>query len=158
MPSRLAELVQRPLDRTVDPVPQDMALEVRMAIDEQSSMDELDAIGHRVPLTCPECGGTLWEMPAGKALRFRCHVGHAYNERTLEAEQSGQVESALWAALRSLEERERLAQRLSAQAHARGHARSAAFHREAARAAASHAAVLRALLGGARGVVGETRA
>src|SRR5437660_1668092 len=29
--------------------------------------------------TCPECGGSLWQVDEAKLIRFRCHVGHAYN-------------------------------------------------------------------------------
>jgi two-component system chemotaxis response regulator CheB len=30
------------------------------------------------PLTCPDCGGGLWEMNDTRPLRYRCHTGHAY--------------------------------------------------------------------------------
>src|SRR5262249_23748837 len=34
-------------------------------------------------LTCPECGGTLWELEEGKVLRFRCHTGHSFSVESL---------------------------------------------------------------------------
>ena len=38
-------------------------------------------------LTCPECGGALWEQQEGELIRFRCHVGHAYSAESMQAEQ-----------------------------------------------------------------------
>lgn len=69
------------------------------------------------PFTCPECGGALWEVSSeGRLLRYRCHVGHGYTGEALEAEQAQEVESALWTALRSLEESAAIRRRLAEQA------------------------------------------
>jgi two-component system, chemotaxis family, protein-glutamate methylesterase/glutaminase len=74
-------------------------------------------------LTCPECGGALWEQQEGEIIRFRCHVGHAYSAESMQAEQAVALEAALWSALRSLEERadffRRLARRGSQQTRTR---------------------------------------
>ena len=35
---------------------------------------------------CPECGGALWQLDDPGLVRFRCHVGHAYNGEVLLAE------------------------------------------------------------------------
>src|SRR4051795_11755056 len=56
-------------------------------------------------LTCPECGGALWEHEEGGALRYACHVGHAYSLSSLVEEQGRGLEMTLWSAVRSLEER-----------------------------------------------------
>ena len=110
-----------------------------------SSMEELDTIGERVPFTCPECGGNLWEMENGGP-RYRCHNGHAYSLQTLADEQAIHVEAAIWAALRRLEESERVAQKMATHARLRGNDRSAAYHTDMARSSATHAATLRRLL------------
>jgi two-component system chemotaxis response regulator CheB len=123
-----------------------MEAEVRMSAGNDSSMGELDTIGQRVPLTCPECGGALWEMQEAGP-RFRCHTGHAYSIATLADEQSVQVEAALWAALRRLEESERVSQRMSSYARVRGNESLAAYHADIASGTAAHAATLRQLLG-----------
>src|SRR5581483_1706827 len=35
--------------------------------------------GERSVFSCPECGGALWQVDEAELVRFRCHVGHAYN-------------------------------------------------------------------------------
>jgi two-component system, chemotaxis family, protein-glutamate methylesterase/glutaminase len=143
---RLVQLVGQPVPEVIDAVSRDMSHEVRMAAEGDSEMEELDQLGRRVPFTCPECGGAMWELDDGGGPRFRCHVGHAYSMQTFASEQSTRVEAALWAALRGLEEKERLARRLAEQAARRGNESSAAFHGDAALASANHANVLRGML------------
>ncbi|HEY1325655.1 MAG TPA: chemotaxis protein CheB [Casimicrobiaceae bacterium] len=106
-----------------------MELEVNMASQTTATMDQLDRLGARSELTCPECGGALWEMQQPPP-RFRCHVGHAYSLRTLIAAQGDRVESALWAGLRGIEESEALAQRLRDSARERGHEHSVRLYEE----------------------------
>jgi two-component system chemotaxis response regulator CheB len=36
--------------------------------------------------SCPECGGTLWELQEGNGFRFRCHTGHGFTPEILLAE------------------------------------------------------------------------
>jgi two-component system, chemotaxis family, protein-glutamate methylesterase/glutaminase len=64
-------------------------------------------------LTCPECGGAIWEHQDGDVVRFMCHVGHAYSLESMQTEQGRALEAALWIALRSLEEREDLFRRMA---------------------------------------------
>ncbi len=135
------------------PAPVSIAAEARRIEQNDSSMAELDTLGQRVPLTCPECGGALWAIQEAGP-RFRCHTGHAYSLATLADEQSMQVEAALWAALRRLEESERVAQRMASYARVRGNASLAAYHADIASGTAAHAAMLRQLLG-AHAVPGE---
>lgn len=70
---------------------------------------------------CPDCGGVLWEIEDDGFLRFRCRVGHAYTARHLSAEQRHAVETALWAALRALEESASLYHRQAERAELSGH-------------------------------------
>ncbi|HEX6457767.1 MAG TPA: chemotaxis protein CheB [Thermoleophilaceae bacterium] len=72
--------------------------------------------GDLTPLTCPECGGALWEHQEGDLIRFRCHVGHSYTAETMQNEQGRSLEAALWSALRSLQEREDLFRRMARRA------------------------------------------
>ena len=64
-------------------------------------------------LTCPECGGALWEQQDGPSLRFACHVGHAYSVASLVEEQGRALETTLWSAVRALEERADMHRRLA---------------------------------------------
>jgi two-component system, chemotaxis family, protein-glutamate methylesterase/glutaminase len=76
--------------------------------------------GPPAPLTCPDCGGTLWELVSGNLVRYRCHVGHAYTSDSMVAAQANVLESALWSALRALEEKAELSRRLAGRIRQRG--------------------------------------
>jgi two-component system, chemotaxis family, protein-glutamate methylesterase/glutaminase len=62
---------------------------------------------------CPECHGTLWELKDKKLVRFRCRVGHSYGMESLARELSDSSETALWAAMRALEEKAAMQRRLA---------------------------------------------
>ncbi|HVK11155.1 MAG TPA: chemotaxis protein CheB [Gemmataceae bacterium] len=70
--------------------------------------------------TCPECGGSLWQVDEAGLVRFRCHVGHAYNGEALLAEQSLALEAALWTAVRTFKEKSVLARQLAVAEVAKG--------------------------------------
>jgi two-component system, chemotaxis family, protein-glutamate methylesterase/glutaminase len=70
-------------------------------------------------LTCPDCGGALWQVHEGSLVRLQCRVGHTFSPESLLASQADSLESALWAALRTLEERAELLARMSARARQR---------------------------------------
>lgn len=55
-------------------------------------------------LTCPECGGALWERDEQGMLFYRCHVGHSYTAQSMAAEHGELLEQTLWEALRMFEE------------------------------------------------------
>ncbi|MBV9328882.1 MAG: chemotaxis protein CheB [Chloroflexi bacterium] len=93
-------------------------------------------------LTCPECHGSLWELPDGKSFRYECRVGHAYGPDALLSEQGEAVEAALWSAINSLQERAATFRRL--QTSASGGAYPA--YAERAELTERHAATLLRLL------------
>ena len=70
-------------------------------------------LGQRAEVVCPICEGVLTEAQPGVFQHFRCHVGHAFTLESLVSEQSEQMERALWAAVRVLEESAALARRVS---------------------------------------------
>jgi len=79
--------------------------------------------------TCPDCGGPLYHAPKDAADSYDCLVGHRWSPESLLEEQAGSVERAMWLAIRSLDERRRLTERLAASARRRGNPISAArFH------------------------------
>jgi two-component system chemotaxis response regulator CheB len=102
--------------------------------------------GNRTVLTCPECGGVIWELQEGELIRFRCHVGHAYSADSLLLEQGEALEAALWTAVRALEERAALLGRLAAQAAERDSQHTASRFREQSQAAERQADVIRRVL------------
>ncbi len=65
-------------------------------------------------LTCPDCRGTIWEVPYGNRSEFRCRVGHTFSARTMLAEHLATQERALYSAIVALEEGASLANRLAA--------------------------------------------
>jgi two-component system chemotaxis response regulator CheB len=81
------------------------AIELEIAATGCSSPRELEQLGHRTSMTCPECGGVIWRIGEGSPLRYRCHTGHAFSAMSLESQQSTGAEDALWAAVRRLEEK-----------------------------------------------------
>lgn len=105
--STLVALMQREQVTTDNELQDWIAVENRM-FDEGAAMEDMDRIGSRAALTCPECGGAIWEIRQGQPLRYRCHTGHAFTARVLEALQGGEAEEALWAAVRALREQEQL--------------------------------------------------
>jgi two-component system chemotaxis response regulator CheB len=62
---------------------------------------------------CPACGGGLYEVESNPMPRFRCRVGHAWSPESLLEEQAVSTESALWMALRALEEKSALSRRMA---------------------------------------------
>jgi len=70
--------------------------------------------------TCPDCGGTLWQVNEGNVLQFRCHVGHVYTAEGIIQEQSEALERSLWFAVRTLVDKSLLLRQLAARAHQRG--------------------------------------
>jgi len=103
--------------------------------------------GENVGLTCPECQGAIWVTSDGATESFRCRVGHEYTEESFAAADSARVETALWTALRALEERAALQRRMAARARDRGQRLRADSYERGAAAATENAVVLRDLLG-----------
>lgn len=97
-------------------------------------------------ITCPDCGGALWEIRDGNLIRYRCHVGHQYSPESLESGQREAVEGALWSAVRALEEQADLRQRMAERAERAGLKVIHDQFAEAARTSHGHASAIRELL------------
>ena len=99
--------------RQKEPEPQNPA--------EETDVEEMEeTFGPPSGLTCPDCGGALWEIKNGELSRYRCHVGHQYTTDGLDAGQQEAVENALWSAVRVLEEHADLRNRMASRADAAG--------------------------------------
>lgn len=87
----------------------------------ETSVEEMvEALGLPSGLTCPDCGGALWEVQDSKLVRYRCHVGHQFTPEALDSAQRDEVEGALWGAVRVLEEHSELRKRMAQTAEVRG--------------------------------------
>lgn len=151
----LAALAGQPVEPS--PIPHDVAVEARISAGGVHEPGALDALGEPVPLTCPECGGTLWGVDEGGALVYRCHTGHAASPRALLDSQSEVIERALWVAVRALVERVGTLERLAADAGHRGASAVAAEYHRRAREAGEHAEQARGFLLSLRPPRGEPR-
>ncbi|HVE80271.1 MAG TPA: chemotaxis protein CheB [Gemmatimonadaceae bacterium] len=117
----LDRLAREPADQAgAFPVPDDIRRETDAAALEPREVHADQHAGHPSGFGCPDCGGALWELREGELVRFRCRVGHAWSGDSLLAEQRGGLETALWTALRALEENASLALRLLERAKKRG--------------------------------------
>jgi len=89
-------------------IPEDLKTEAAIAERVVGNTEEVDKIGRLVPLTCPDCGGNLWEVEHGQVLRYRCHTGHSFTGESLLKNSQHNLEETLWVALRMMEERKNL--------------------------------------------------
>ncbi|MGK5554257.1 chemotaxis protein CheB [Actinomadura kijaniata] len=98
-------------------------------------------------LTCPECGGPLYDrpMPAGTT-RLECRIGHGWSPRTLLESQGRAMERALSMAVTQLTERAILTRRLAEAATERGHRVSRDLFDEKARQAEDAVETLQRML------------
>ncbi|WP_410673988.1 chemotaxis protein CheB [Amycolatopsis sp. cmx-4-68] len=69
--------------------------------------------------TCPDCQGALMEVDA--AGQYRCRIGHAWSAEALLGAHDTEFQRALWTALRSLDEKAALAERLRQNSEHRNH-------------------------------------
>jgi two-component system chemotaxis response regulator CheB len=141
----LVELAGQPVGATPS-IPDRLLHELANFQGTRQPMEHLDAIGRPSVFTCPECDGVLWELADTQPPRFRCHTGHAFSLRSLDADQRGSTEDAIWAAMRALQERAQLLRRLADSA-APGEAEAIhARWASEADAAAEHAKRLKAII------------
>jgi two-component system chemotaxis response regulator CheB len=141
----LLALMEQPAQAFRAPPPL-LLREHQLSLGEGDPMDHLDAIGQRSRLVCPECRGILWELSGARPRRFRCHTGHAFTLRSLDALHATGTDQAVWGALRALQEREALLQLLTDDSRERGDDAETARLEEEARHVAQHAAHLLAFV------------
>jgi two-component system, chemotaxis family, protein-glutamate methylesterase/glutaminase len=118
--SRLLDtLVRQPAGDPIA-VPDSWRYEVEIARNGRASMKKMDQLGQRSVLTCPDCGGIMWELKDGDMSRYRCHIGHAYTEETITSGVDERLKRAMATALRALNERVALVSKLQDDAGERG--------------------------------------
>lgn len=121
MPGLLDKLAHHPAGEAMF-CPESMKFEVEVAKGARAGMKDMDKIGRRSVLTCPDCNGVMWEIDADADVHYRCHVGHAYSAETMNLALDDNLCRAL---LRALEERVAPTEKLRNQAGQRGHKQTA---------------------------------
>jgi len=147
----LVKLAAEPVEEGVDqPVDDEMQQEADIAELDFAALRIGDKPGHPSRFSCPECQGVLWEIDDENIVRFRCRVGHAYSPETLLAEQGDQVEVAIWAGLRALEENAALISRMAKRMREKGNEKVATRFDERAGDAIRRAETLRQMILGGK--------
>ena len=113
---RLAETLLALVNQPAGPwpaAPAQIACEQAISIGVGNPMEHLNTIGKPSCFACPDCDGVLWEIEASRPKRYRCHTGHGYSLRSLVHTQQMATDHALWAAIRALQDREKLLRTLA---------------------------------------------
>ncbi|MEE2852178.1 MAG: chemotaxis protein CheB [Actinomycetota bacterium] len=91
-----------------------MELENRIAMMSRFATDfDTEKLGPPSGYTCPDCNGSLISISEAN---FRCHVGHAWTAEALLGARDAELEGALWIAVRSLQEKAKLARDMAGKA------------------------------------------
>jgi two-component system, chemotaxis family, protein-glutamate methylesterase/glutaminase len=107
----LKKLSQREIGKSTMEPDVGMELENRIAMMSRYATDfDTQELGPPSGYTCPDCNGSLVLVGENN---FRCRVGHAWTPDALLAARDGEIEGALWIALRSLQEKAKLARKLA---------------------------------------------
>jgi two-component system, chemotaxis family, protein-glutamate methylesterase/glutaminase len=144
IPSKLASLVNMQVKQNNnEQVPEVMEYESGIAELSATRLHSKDKPGKPSEYVCPDCGGGLWELRENDMFRFRCRTGHAYSPETLLAKQSESLEDALWIAIRALEEKASLANRMAKRMRSRNQNLSAQRLEQEALEAEQRAEIIR---------------
>ncbi|MEZ4731199.1 MAG: chemotaxis protein CheB [Caldilineaceae bacterium] len=110
----LEELARTPLAEEGEaPMSEALAIETRIALEDNALESGVLQLGKPSLYTCPECHGVLMQIEEGELVRFRCHTGHAYSQETLLAEIDEMIEAGLWNAVRTMDEKALLLRRMA---------------------------------------------
>jgi two-component system chemotaxis response regulator CheB len=143
----LLRLVGQEVDLDAAPPPSPLLREeTHMADLHPDEASSTDRPGQPAGLSCPDCGGGLFVLPDDRILRFRCRVGHGWTGESLAVQQGTATETALWMALRALEEKAALTRDLSVRAAERGRPLSASAFEQQRQEAEQASLLVRELL------------
>jgi two-component system chemotaxis response regulator CheB len=126
-------------------VPPELALEQAALTTSEAGSPVVSRLGEPTALTCPECGGPLRKLSDGVE-RYRCYTGHGFTTRALLQDQGRHIERALWAGVRSMEERGNTLLTLARDSRHAGRTRSALDLEREAGQMREHAQALRTIL------------
>jgi len=119
----------------------EIAERVAIGIDDVTALD-----GERSAYSCPECGGALWEIKNGDVTRFRCHTGHMFSAEELQEAKRKELENTFWVALRILEERRNLLNKMAEEERSKGWVKSSGNKQRRAEELETHIKRLKEIL------------
>ena len=130
----LSRLVREPFDGSPTmPSPNRTTHEDDVSLGAGEVIEHLRAVGSPSTYSCPDCGGTLWQVAGAAPHRYVCHTGHAFTLESLRSAQSVATDAALWSAIRALQEQRHLAlQALDVAIHAGEDKRASTLREKAA--------------------------
>lgn len=107
----IGELATRDIAETVSAPDAAMALENEIAMSGSVGNHlNVERLGPPSGFTCPDCHGSLQAVADGN---FRCHIGHAWSGEALLTARDHEIQGALSVAVRSLQDKARLARQLA---------------------------------------------
>ncbi len=121
---------------------EDLRLEVEIAAGARLGSDKLRQIATPSPLSCPDCHGVLSEVSGSRPLRYRCQIGHAHTAESLAA-RIDEVDEAVRVAMRVMEERVTLVERMALDARQTGRTAVAELYEARAEEYRRYASTLR---------------
>jgi two-component system chemotaxis response regulator CheB len=124
------------------PAPDSLVFEVEVANGARLGSKNLGWFAQPSPITCPDCGGVLSEVTMQKPLRYRCQIGHAFTADEL-ASHNEAVDEAIRVAMRVMEERVELVDRMAKDARASGRTAVAELYESRAEEYRRYATTLR---------------
>jgi two-component system chemotaxis response regulator CheB len=144
----MGKALENRIGQNVEPhdVPEDLRAEALLVQQGSTTVNGLKTLGQHSVYSCPACGGGLWELKEGSFSRYRCHIGHAFTELQLLTEQDSEVEKSLWVAIRTLEEKRNLLEKIAGREQQQGLHSLSEDHYERATSLQSHIARLKNLL------------
>jgi two-component system chemotaxis response regulator CheB len=140
--SLLVQLASEEAGPTPD-VPADIKTEVQIALGRQADSYVTAQFADPVAISCPACGGVLSQVKRWPPLRFRCQVGHSYTAEALATEKEDTVDEAMRVALRIMEERAVLTEKMAEDARRSGRAAAADSYNQRVNESRSYAEILR---------------
>lgn len=144
IPPLLARLAREPVVdkgwRNMSDIDEESPVQIRRDIATQARDGRA---GETTIYTCPECGGTLWQIERNGLTQFNCHVGHVYAPETLLGHMSEELEAVLWSCVRMLVEKATLTRQLGERLRAEGRVAQAARVEEQAEVDDRHGQLIR---------------
>jgi two-component system chemotaxis response regulator CheB len=128
------------------PVPKEVVVEADISERVAIGITNVMQLGVKSLFSCPDCGGGLWEIKEEGLTRFRCHTGHTYTAADLMFRQQEELERTIWIALRILEERRMLLEKISDEEDDKGWTRMAAVKKQRAKEMEEHIERLKSFL------------